>query len=142
MVDLVPLHTASSAFIEVDQLLSTTISVAGRVELEWPQEVGGGLEVGAHSEDFVDEVLDAHDVVLAKGRGNHLIRAERNALSAHLAKSTLVDELSYRLQVGVPVGNEGLDQVQHLLGGSVDADKHAVVDLAQTEELQDLLHLG
>ncbi len=36
-----------------------------RVQLEVPQEVVGLLEVWPHSEDFVDQVLHADDVILA-----------------------------------------------------------------------------
>lgn len=35
-------------------------------QLEGPQEVGGCLEVGAHCEDLVHQVLNADDVVLAQ----------------------------------------------------------------------------
>ena len=39
---------------------------AGRgVQLERPQEVGGIPEVGSDGKDFVDEVLDTDEVVLA-----------------------------------------------------------------------------
>jgi len=34
-------------------------------QLEWPQEVGCLLEVGANGEDLVDQVFDADDAVLA-----------------------------------------------------------------------------
>jgi hypothetical protein len=142
VVDLLTLHTAGTVFVEVNQLLSASVSVAGAIELEWPQEVSGGLEVGAHGDDLVDEVLNAGDAGLAEGRADHGVAADGHALATHLAKSALVDELSDGLEVGVSVGDEGLHQVEHLAGGGIHAHEHAVVDLAQTKKLQDLLHLG
>ena len=55
-----------------------------RRELEWPQEVGGLLEVGANSVDLVDQVLNADDVVLAQSLLNDSIVDQRNAALVNL----------------------------------------------------------
>ena len=116
---------------------------ASRVgQLERPEEVGGLLEVGANSEDLVDQVLHADNAVLAKVVLDQLIVGESNALLVDLAVSTLVDELADGLEVGVAVGNVGVDNGEHLLCGLGELDEDAVVDLEETEELEDLSWLG
>ena len=128
-------------------------------QLEWPQEVAVGelekfhrmsrcsnvpglLEVGADSVDLVDEVLHADDAVLAKVLLNDGVVGEREALLVDLAISTLVDELADRLEVGVAISNEWLNNAQHLDGGLGQTDEDTIVDLEETEELQSLALLG
>lgn len=42
----------------------------------------------------------------------------------------------------VPIGDVGLNETEHLLGGAGCLDKHTVVDLEKTEELQNFAGLG
>lgn len=60
----------------------------------------------------------------------------------NLGVSALVDELSDGLEVDLAVGNVRGDQGEHLLRGLGHADKDTVVDLSQSEELEDLSGLG
>lgn len=112
----------------------------GRVgELEGPEEVGGLLEVRADGVDLVDQVLHADDAVLAEVLLDDGVVGERDALLlAGLGVAALVDELADGLEVGVAVGDEGLDDLEHLGGGLGQADEDAVVDLEETQELQGL----
>lgn len=122
-------------------------------ELERPQEVRGLLEVRAGGEDLVHEVLHGEDVVLAERCLNDTVVREGNTLLVDLAVTTLVDELTNGLQVGLakggnetivtpiaflhaPVCNVRLDETEHLLSRLRDFDEDTVVDLKQTEELQ------
>ena len=107
-------------------------------ELEWPQEVGSLLEVGANSEDLVDQILNADNAILAEAALNESIVGESNALLVNLSISTLVDELADCLQVGVSVGNPWLDDLQHLKCGLGHANEDTVVDLEKTKELENL----
>jgi hypothetical protein len=107
-------------------------------ELEWPQEVGCLLEVGANSEDLVDQILNADNAILAEAALNESIVGESNALLVNLSISTLVDELADGLQVGVSVGNPWLDNLQHLKCGLGHANEDTVVDLEKTKELENL----
>jgi hypothetical protein len=109
--------------------------------LERPQEVGSLLEVGADGEDLVDQILHADNAVLAKVLLNDGVVGEGNALLVDLSISTLVDELTDSLQVGVSIGDPWLDNLQHLKSGLGHADKDTVVDLEETEELEDLAGL-
>ncbi len=117
-------------------------ATSGVAELEGPEEVGGLLEVGANSEDLVDEVLHADDAVLAEVLLDDGVVSKGNALLVDLAISALVDKLLDALQVGVAVGNPGLDNLDHLRSGLGDANEDTVVDLEKAKELQDLAGLG
>jgi len=117
-------------------------AASGRAELEGPQEVGGLLEVGADGVDLVDEILHADDAVLAEVLLDDGVVGQGDALLVDLAVSALVDELLDGLQVGVAVGDPGLDDLEHLSGGLGHLDEDAVVDLEQAEQLEDLAGLG
>lgn len=118
--------------------LPRTEAASGVAELEWPEEVGSLLEVGANSEDLVDQILHADNAVLSEVGLNESVVSESNALLVNLAITTLVDELSDGLEVGVSIGNPGLDDLEHLEGGLCQADEDTIVDLEETEELEDL----
>ena len=132
--------TGRTSVVVVKFLLLETAQRRG--QLEGVQEVVGCLEVGSAGEDLVDEVLDADDTVLTKNLLDDGVVRDGDALLVDLAVATLVDELADRLEVGVTVGDEGVDHAEHVHDGLVDAKEDAVVDLAQAEELQDLADLG
>jgi hypothetical protein len=122
--------------------LAGTETTSGVGELEGPEEVGGLLEVGADGVDLVDQVLHADDAVLAEVLLDQGVVGQGDALLVDLSVSTLVDELTNGLQVGVTVGDPGLDDLQHLKGSLGETDEDTVVDLKKTEELEDLAGLG
>lgn len=137
-IDLVLSVSEISTLDEMTELAgleSTSIWVG---ELEWPQEVGGLLEVWSDGEDLVDQILHTDDTVLAKGVLDDGVVGKSNTLLLDLSISTLVDELADGLQVGVSVGDPWLDNLQHLEGSLGHANKDTVVDLEKTEELEDL----
>jgi hypothetical protein len=117
-------------------------TTGGRRELEGPQEVAGLLEVGADGVDLVDQVLDADNAVLAEVLLDDLVVGDGDALLVDLSVTALVDKLADGLKVGVTVGDEGLDDLQHLSGGLGEADEDTIVDLEKTEELEGLALLG
>ena len=88
------------------------------------------------------KVFDGQDIVLAESSLDQGVVGQGNALLVDLAVSTLVDELADRLQVGVTVGDERLDDLEHLRGGLGQTDEDTVVDLEKTEELESLALLG
>ena len=116
---------------------------ASRVgQLEGPEEVGSLLEIGANGVDLVDQVFHADDAVLAKVVLDQLVVSESNTFLVDLAVSTLVDELTDRLEVGVAICDVGIDDGQHLLCSLGELDEDTVVDLEESEELQNLSWLG
>ena len=136
------LTVAKVTTLDVVLELASAEATSGVGELEGPEEVGGLLEVGANGVDLVDQVLHADNAVLGKVLLDDGVVGERNALLVDLGVSALVDELTDGLQVGVTVGNEGLDNLEHLRGGLGQADEDTVVDLEKTEELESLALLG
>jgi hypothetical protein len=139
-VDVLLTVAEVTALNEVLELAGTE-ATGGVAELEGPQEVGGLLEVWADGQDLVDKILHADDAVLAEVLLDDGVVGESNALAVDLAVSALVDELTDALEVGVAIGNPRLDNLDHLRGSLGDADEDTVVDLEETEELEDLAGL-
>jgi hypothetical protein len=129
-----------TTLVEVVALLLP--AAQGVAKLERPQEVVGLLEVGAHSVNLVDEVLNAEDVLGAEGLGDDLVLGQRDALLVDFTETTFVDEVVDGLQARLAVGHVRLDETQHSHGGVVDLHESSVVDLTQAQELQDFLGLG
>lgn len=59
------------------------------------------FEVWPDSENFVDEILDAKNVVFSKCLLDHLIVGEWHPLFFDLSITTLVDQLANGLEVGL-----------------------------------------
>jgi hypothetical protein len=112
---------------------------ASRVgKLEGPQEVAGLLEVGPDRVYLVDQVLHTYNAVFAETVLDKLVVGKRDALLVDLAVTALVDELTDRLQVGIAIGNVGVDNGEHLRCSLREADENTIVNLEKTEELKDL----
>lgn len=75
-------------------------AASGIGELERPQEVRSLLEVGSSSDDLVNKIFNAEDVVFAESVLNHAVVSEGDALLVDLAVAALVDKLTHGLQVG------------------------------------------
>lgn len=139
-VDVVLTVTSVTTLDEVLELAGAE-ATGGVGQLEGPEEVGGLLEVGANGVDLVDQILHTDNAVLAEVLLDDLVVRQGNALLVDLSVTALVDELADGLQVGVTVGDVGVDNGQHLLGSLGKADEDTVVDLQQTEQLEDLAGL-
>lgn len=121
--------------------LASAETTVGVGQLEGPEEVVGLLEVGANSVDLVDQILHADNAELAEVLLDDLVVGEGSTLLVDLSVTTLVQKLADGLQVGVTVGNVGVDDGQHLLGSLGETDESTRVDLEQTQELEDLAGL-
>jgi hypothetical protein len=133
--------TSITTFDEVTEL-TLLPHVVGVGELEGPEEVVGFLEVGTNSGNFVDEIFNTDDTILAESLFNDSVIVDGDTLLADLGISTLVDQFTDGLQVGSTVSNIGLNQLEHFRGSLVQADKDTVVDLQKTQELENLTGLG
>ena len=106
------------------------------------------LEVGSNRIDLVDHIINKKNSVLAQVLLNDGVVRQRDSLwvaalvHPDLAVTTLVDELANALQVGVSIGDEWLDNLEHLHCGFGEADKDAGVDLKEAEQLERLALLG
>jgi hypothetical protein len=106
-------------------------------QLERPQKVVCLLEIWADSVNLVDQILDRFNTIFAEGISDECIVGEGNAGTVDFTIAALVDEVADRFEVGFSVGNVGLNDLQHFLCGFGESDKHTVVDLEQSEKLQD-----
>jgi hypothetical protein len=122
--------------------LASAETAGGVGQLEGPEEVVGLLEVGANSVDLVDQILHADNAELTEVLLDDLVVGEGSALLVDLSVTTLVQKLADGLQVGVAVGNVGVDDGQHLLSSLGETNESARVDLEQTQKLEDLAGLG
>lgn len=104
-------------------------------QLERPEEIARLLEVRAHSVDLMNQVLHAHDAVLAQMVLDNLVVGEGDALLVDLAVAPLVDQFADGLEGGVAVGNVRFNNLKHFRGGLCEADEDAIVDLKEAEEL-------
>merc|ERR1719282_73171 len=112
-VDVVLAVAGGTTLDEVVELSALEATV-GAGKLEWPEERRDLLEVGAGGVDLVDDVLNGNDAVLAEIGLDDLVVGKRQALLVDLAVSSLVDELTDGLQVGLTVGNVRLNKLEHL----------------------------
>jgi len=117
-------------------------SLLGGAKFECPQESVGFLEVGSDRVNFVDEIFDANNALLAESLFNNSVVVQRDTGALDFTETTLQNQLSDRLQVGVTPGNVGLYQSEHLEGGTVELDEDSIVDLSQSQQLQNLLDSG
>jgi hypothetical protein len=69
-------------------------ATGGVGELEGPEEVGGLFEVGTNGDNFVDEILDAENVILAKIFLDDGVVAKGDALLVNFAVSSLVNQFT------------------------------------------------
>merc|ERR1711915_64227 len=132
LIDKVLPVSKVSSFYEVVALLA--VSTTRTAELEGPQEVVHLPETFAYSEDLMDHILHTDDLVLAKGLLNNFIVIEGYALAVDFAKSTLVDQFSYRLQIWVSPCDVWFNQADHVECCLVEADKGGIVNLSQTKK--------
>jgi len=139
--DVLASVTGVTSLDEVGEL-SVGPSTVGVGELEGVKEGGGGLEVGSAGDQLVDQVLDTDEAVLAQSLLDDRVVVQGDPLSGDLGVTSLVDELLDGLEVGLTVGDVWFDETKHLLGSLGDPDKDTVVDLEQSEELEDLSGLG
>jgi len=116
-------------------------AAASIVQLEVPKEVVGNFEVGSDGEDFVDEILNANDSELAQSLFDDFI-GEGTSASLQLSISAFVDEFAHGFEVGVTPGDVWVGDSQHAQRRLVQLNKGGVVDLTESQQLQDLSDSG
>jgi len=109
-VDLVLTVTKVTTLNEMSELSGSETS-SWVAKLEWPEEVGGLLEVWTNGEDLVDQILHADNAVLAKAVLDDGVVGKSNTLLLDLSISALVDELTDGLEVRISVGDPWLDNL-------------------------------
>jgi len=64
------------------------------VELEWPEEVVGFLEVSTAGGDFVDQIFETDETLLAEVVFDDFVVDQWESLSVGFAVTSLVDQFS------------------------------------------------
>lgn len=128
----------------LDEMLKLPRPKASRriAQLERPQKVARLLEIRPHGENLMDQILHAHDAVLAQMVFNDLVVGEGDSLLVDFAVAALVDEFADGFEGRVAICDVGLDDFEHFAGGFCEADEDAVVDLEKAEELQRFARFG
>ena len=111
-------------------------------QFERPQKVVGLLEVGSDGVNLMDQILDTLNSILAQGLGDEGIVSQWDTRSVDFTVPALVDEMADGFEVGLAVGDVGLDDLEHFLGGLGEFDEDTVVDLKETEELHHFSWFG
>ena len=89
----------------------------------------------------MDKVLHAVDTLFSELLGDDAVIGEWNSSSLSLTMSSLVEKLRDGLSGWETVSDEWFDHLDHVPGSLVKLDEDTVVQLSQSEELQDLLWL-
>lgn len=138
MLSVAPITT--TCFVEAVSLCDE--SASGGSQLERPQEPVDLLEVGAHSVDLVDDVLGSVNSEMSKILGNETVVSQRDSRSVDLQISSLIDQLANSSKRRMSEGHVGSDSSEHLRNWAVDLQEHTIVELLESEKLQDLSWLG
>ena len=89
----------------------------------------------------MDEVLNASNTVFTEFTFNDAVVGKRKSSSLDFTASSFVDEFADSLSGWISVGNEWLNHLDHVPCGFVEFDENGVVELSQSEELEDFLWL-
>jgi len=89
----------------------------------------------------VDEVLHAADAVGAEFSSDDTVVSQWNSSMVDFAVASLVNQFGDGLSAGIAVSDEWLHHLEHVPCGLVQLDEYGVVQLSQSEELQDFLWL-
>ncbi len=89
----------------------------------------------------MDEVFDARNTMFAEFSSNDGVVSKWNSASINLTVSSLVDQVGDGVSGWETVSHEWLDNSNHVPGSLVKLDESTVMELSQSEELQDLLWL-
>lgn len=116
-------------------------STEWRAELEWPKEVVSFLEFWAACYNLVDEILNAVDAVASELTSDDAVVGEWNSASVDSTVSSLIDKLGDGVSGWESVSDEWLNNSNHVPGSLVQLDEDSVVELSESQQLQDLLWL-
>lgn len=139
VVDLLLSISSITTLYVVSSLLDE--SSLRRRELERPQEVVGFLEGWSNCENLVNQILNANNIVLSQAFFDDAVISQWDAILVHLSEPSLINHLLDTLQVRVSISNVWLNLSQHVHDGLVGLEEDSVVDLSESQELEDLSRL-
>jgi len=114
----------------------------GGVELEWPKEIVGFLEVGTDSGDFMNEVFNTDDSVLLELLFDDAVISQGNSGTVDLTVASLVNKFGNGSLRRITISNVWLNSSEHVNCGLVESNEHSIVQLSQSQKLHDLFASG
>ena len=103
------------------------------VKLEWPKEVVDGLEVWTAGIDFVADVFNALDVLLAEDLVDDGVVSDSESGTFNLTITSDVNELLDHIKSWNTIGDVVFNELEGVHGGLVASDEDGVVDLSKSE---------
>ena len=89
----------------------------------------------------MDEILNTGNSVFTEFSFNNGVIGDWKSSSLDFTASSFVDEFADGLSGWITVCNEWLNHLDHVPCGFVEFDENGVVELSQSEELEDFLWL-
>jgi len=90
----------------------------------------------------VNQILHAGQTLFAEVVFDNFVVGKWDSLAVNLGETTFVDELGDQFLGWVSVGDEWFDLAEHVSGGLADADEGGVVELTESQQLEDLTDDG
>jgi len=89
----------------------------------------------------MNQVFNADDSLLAKRLFNDVVGREGRSAVVDLSETTLVQQFPHALHVRVSPSDLRFADTEHVDRSLVQLNKHSIVDLSETEQLQSLANL-
>jgi len=89
----------------------------------------------------MDDIFNANNTKLSELFGNDAVVSDGNSLTFDSRKPSLVNQLSHGFEIWCSVSDVRFNEFEHFQGSSVQSNKSGVVDLSQSQQLQDLSRL-
>lgn len=86
----------------------------------------------------MNQIFHADYTEFAQVLLDDLVVGERDALPIDLSVTALVDEIADGFETWIAIGDVRFDYFEHFRSGFSDFNEDTIVDLEQTEELNDL----
>jgi len=90
----------------------------------------------------MDDIFDANDAIFSELVGNNAVVGDRDPLIVGFDESSLVNKLSNSFEIGSSISDIRFNKFEHLQSGTIESDKSCVVNLSESQKLQDLSRFG
>src|SRR5947207_3299246 len=101
-----------------------------------PQKVICLLKIWSNSANLMNQIFYTFNSVFSQCVGNSCIIRQWNTRSVDFTVPAFVNEMTDGFEIGFPIGNVGLNNLEHFLCGFGEFDKDTIVNLKKTKELQ------
>ena len=139
LVDVITTETSITTFDVVDLLCGP--ATGWGVELEDVQCGVNTLELLTAGNNLVNDIFNTLDVERTELLSNHCVGSDWDTLTVDTEETTLVDQIGDGLDGWCTPGDVWSSADQHVNGCLVNTEEDTVVNLQETQELEDLTDL-